>query len=62
MKQVAVRMPEPLRRAAVKMAKREKMSFGRFVRQAVDSHIETLKQWRPTGDDGWMSSKNSEVL
>ncbi len=34
--------------AALKMAKREKISFGALVRQAVDNHVEHLKRWVPT--------------
>jgi predicted DNA-binding protein len=57
MKQVAVRMSPRLHAAAMKMAKREHVSFGEFVRQGVDAHIDNLKDWTPTREPGWMTSK-----
>jgi predicted HicB family RNase H-like nuclease len=59
--QVAVRMSPRLHTAAKKMAKREKMSFGEFVRQAVDSHVEALKKWTPTQESGWMTYKKGHI-
>lgn len=44
LKQVAVRMSPRLHSSAMKMAKREKVSFGEFVRQAVDLRIDHLKE------------------
>ena len=43
MRQVPVRMTEKLRSAAIRMARREKISFGEFVRQAVDYRIVAAK-------------------
>jgi predicted HicB family RNase H-like nuclease len=45
MKQVAVRMYPRSQAAAVKMAKREHLSFGEFVRQAVDEKVDVLNQY-----------------
>jgi hypothetical protein len=61
LKLVAVRMSPRLHRAAIKMAKREKMSFGEFVRQAVDDKVETLKNWEPTGEPGWMTYEKGSI-
>lgn len=61
LKQVAVRMSPRLHSAAIKMAKREKMSFGEFVRQAVDDKIENLKNWEPTGEPGWMTYEKGRI-
>jgi hypothetical protein len=45
MKQVAVRMSPLLHRTAIKEAKRQKVSFGEFVRFAVDRQIDTCWEW-----------------
>lgn len=50
-------MSSRLHSAAIKMAKREKISFGEFVRQAVDHHVDHMSHWTPTKESGWMTSK-----
>lgn len=52
MKQVAVRMSDELHLAALKMAKREQISFGELVRKAVNNHIDILKNWVPVKTGG----------
>jgi predicted HicB family RNase H-like nuclease len=54
---VTVRMSTLLHRVSVKMAKREKISLSELIRQALDSHVDTLNNWVPTKEPGWMTSK-----
>lgn len=58
MKQVAVRMTDKQHAAAIKAAKRSKVSFGEFVRDAVDQRIEAMKSWIPDSrvsqGSGWI--------
>lgn len=59
MKQVAVRMPPRLHAAAIKEAKRQKVSFGQFVRHAVDRQVDACKQWSAPKGEGWDTMKGS---
>jgi predicted HicB family RNase H-like nuclease len=44
LKQVNVRMSRSLHFAAIKMARREKISFGEFVRRAVDEKVDGIRK------------------
>lgn len=46
---------------AMRMAKREGVSFGKFVRISVNDKVDALKDWEPTGDGkGFMDLSTRE--
>ena len=59
LKRVALRMDEALQKQTKRYAKREKISFGRFVREAVRERIAAKSKWIRTGP-GWMDLPKEE--